>query len=530
MRDRATSPWAWTLGVSLLAAALVAGAGIALSRRVERVAEKPPGNNLDDAFRQTARRITALEGQWQVALEDGARRLLEKNARELDPPVTGAVQCSWMNPALSDPARAHRRADGREPVVIPVLEKFAKGERGEWVFPAGEVIHGSGWIEQPGRPLAWRQGNGKTGLLIVLDPAPAAEVVIHRMFSVENKDAPFLLEVVLRASIPWETPSPPGYEPGGFVFNGPGGRELFNLGVHAPGAKPDEVLRHVSRFGDWTLQRFYPVRQVVSWNVPLLAGSFALALVLLGGGVAIVSWQRKATLLAEQRVSFVNRVSHELRTPLTNLLLNTDLALDHLEGDAGKVRRRLGLIREETARLSRIVDNVQAFARIERGKSEVHAASCDVGKVLGGLRETFAPLFERKSITCEYDCEVPGDVVLDCDALSQILSNLLSNVEKYAGDSARARVAVSLEAGSLRVEVEDDGPGIRADARTRVFLPFERADSRVNEGASGTGLGLSISRDLARQMGGELDLLTNESGRGARFRLTIPGVERSMAS
>jgi signal transduction histidine kinase len=226
-------------------------------------------------------------------------------------------------------------------------------------------------------------------------------------------------------------------------------------------------------------------------------------------------------------VSFVNRVSHELRTPLTNLLLNTDLALDGLPVEDGKVRRRLGLIREETSRLSRIVDNVQTFARMERGKSESSSVACDVGKVVNELRENFAPLFERKSISCEFDCRLIGELPLDRDALSQILSNLLSNVEKYAGESAKARVSISLENKNVVIEVEDNGPGIPIDARKRVFLPFERVGSRVDEGATGTGLGLAISRDLAEQLGGRLELLP--VSKGAKFRLALPLAERSIA-
>src|SRR5690606_23588560 len=106
-----------------------------------------------------------------------------------------------------------------------------------------------------------------------------------------------------------------------------------------PGAKPDEIVRHVSRFGDWTLHRFYPIRVAASYHGPTLAGSFSIAALLLAGGIAIAAWQRKATRLAAERVSFVNRVSHELRTPLTNLLLNTDLALDGLPVEDGKLRR-----------------------------------------------------------------------------------------------------------------------------------------------------------------------------------------------
>src|SRR6187455_757812 len=114
------SPWAGTLLVSALAAVLVAGAVIALSRRVERVAEKPPGNRVDDAFRQTVRRIGKLEGMWQSALEAEAKRMLETGTRDVEPTVLGVVQCSWLNPGFSDPSRAHRRTGGRDPLVKPV--------------------------------------------------------------------------------------------------------------------------------------------------------------------------------------------------------------------------------------------------------------------------------------------------------------------------------------------------------------------------------------------------------------------------
>lgn len=492
-------PWTWTLAVSVLLATLVAGGGVVLSRRVEHVASKPPGNRVEDAFRETVRRIGKLEDLWAEALEGEAKRMLDEAARGEVPAVTGVVQSSWLNPALSDPARAHRRFDGREVRVKPVLRRFSKDAEGDWVFTDGEVLQGSGWIEQPNRPLAWRQGNGRVAVILLLDPAAAATAV-------EN-------DLTKRISLPAD-------EPGGLSWQGPSGATWLVSGVTDGEARPDEILRHVSRFGDWSLQRHYPVRVVTSYRMPVLAGSLAVALLLLGGGAAVVSWQRKAIRLAEERVSFVNRVSHELRTPLTNLLLNTDLALDSLPVEDGKVRRRLGLIREETSRLSRIVDNVLAFARIERGAAESRNISCDPSEVLREVRENFAPLFERKSIVCLYDERSAGEVVLDRDAFSQILSNLLSNVEKYAGDGAKAAVRLSADVGCFVAEVEDDGPGIPADARKRIFLPFERAGSRVNEGASGTGLGLAISRELAERMGGRLELVPVVAG--AKFRLVIP--------
>jgi signal transduction histidine kinase len=361
-------------------------------------------------------------------------------------------------------------------------------------------------VETADRPLAWRQGNGATAIVFLLDPREAGAVVAAdlraRMGSTAGE----------QQAVSWE---------------GPDGNSWLTHGKIPPTARPDEILRHPSRFGDWTLRRFYPVRVVTSYRLPVLLGGFSLAGLLLAVGVAVISWQRKAARLAEQRVSFVNRVSHELRTPLTNLLLNTDLALDALSVSAAKVRRRLGLIREETARLSRIVDNVQTFARMERGNGDTRSGVCDVAKVVAGLRETFAPLFELKSISCEFDCQIAEEIAIDPDALAQILSNLLSNVEKYAGESVTARVGIFQTNGELVVEVEDSGPGVSAAARKRIFLPFERVGSRVDEGATGTGLGLAISRDLAEAMGGKLELVDGSGG--GKFRLSVPLVERGFA-
>ncbi len=498
-----TRPWAWTLTAALALALLVAAAGMLLSRQEERIAERPPGNRVDAAFRDMARRIDRLERLWETALDDEAGRLLDHGlqAHPDGMEIVGVVQRSLLNPSFSGASRAHLRTDGLDPEWRPVLERFARKEPGEWVFAESDVLRGSGWIEMPGKPPAWWRGNGRVAVVLLLDPAAAAGIATGELH--QTPAASDLAD-----------------EPGEIVWRSP---------VDAPSprtSRPDEILRHVSRFGDWTLERHYPVRVEVTWRMPVLAGSFALALLLAGGGIAIAASQRKAIRLAEERVSFVNRVSHELRTPLTNLLLNTDLALDGLPVDEGKLRRRLGLIREETGRLSRVVDNVLAFARIERGRHEAHSQSCDLGALIGEMRENFAPLFERKSIRCRYECAGGGSVPLDRDALAQILANLLSNVEKYAGESAEAHVAVSVADGQLVVEVTDNGPGIPPEARERVFRPFERAGSRVNEGASGTGLGLTISRELARGMGGRLELVPTP--RGATFHLEIP-MERSPA-
>jgi len=502
-RGFARTPWVVTGLVSLALSVAIVLAGLILAREEKQITWKPAGNRVEDLFRGSIRRVSEMERLWEQALDAEAMRLLDKGLG-LPPDgsvVAGIVQRSVLSQSFYDSSRAHLLTGSSSPRWLPVLERYQRKEKDEWVLPEASVLNGSGWIEMPGKPLAWWHGNGRSVALLLLDPEAASQVVAADLGSRAGA-----------AGI--------GDEPGGLAFEGPDGRPWSSAGVIPEAAKPDEILRHVSRFGDWTMRRYYPVRVEVGYRLPVLAGCCSLSLLVLLGGLSIAVSQKKSFRLAEERVSFVNRVSHELRTPLTNLLLNTDLALDALPVEDGKIRRRLGLIREETSRLSRIVDNVLAFARIERGKLLSQPASCDLAQMIGELRDNFAPLFERKSIVCEYHNQAPASIMADRDALSQILSNLLSNIEKYAGEGARARVNLSEERGRLLVEVIDDGPGIHREARKRVFLPFERAGSRVDEGANGTGLGLAISRDLAERMGGCLDLLASD--RGAKFRLSLP--------
>ncbi|RYD28925.1 MAG: ATP-binding protein, partial [Verrucomicrobiaceae bacterium] len=118
--------------------------------------------------------------------------------------------------------------------------------------------------------------------------------------------------------------------------------------------------------------------------------------------------------------------------------------------------------------------------------------------------------------------------LVDGDAFSQILSNLLSNVEKYAGPGASCHITGQAAGGTLTLTVADDGPGVPPAAREKIFRPFGRAREGTREGVSGTGLGLSISRDLAARMGGTLELLP--SAKGAAFRLVIPTAGKETAA
>jgi len=270
----------------------------------------------------------------------------------------------------------------------------------------------------------------------------------------------------------------------------------------------------------WSLLYYGPGDTPVALSTSrflVLLGLGGTALVLLGLAAFFYrEWSRNMRE-ARQRVSFVTQVSHELKTPLTNIRLYAELLADELSGTDEHAEEHAGVIVSESQRLSRLIANVLTFSR--RGHPTASRRSFDVEAAVRQAIEHFAPAFAESGIQAERDGQAPLPVIADEDAVGQILANLLSNVEKYAGAGGRVDITLAQDPQRTRVRVRDYGPGIPGGQRRQIFEPFFRARSDLTEGVSGTGIGLTIARDLARQSGGDLELLAADPG--ACFELTL---------
>lgn len=249
-------------------------------------------------------------------------------------------------------------------------------------------------------------------------------------------------------------------------------------------------------------------------------GSIGLAAVIAGVGLGLFFSQQRVWRASEQRVSFVNRVSHELGTPLTNMTLNLELASRSLRSHPEVAGRRLEKVSEEVSRLGRLVSNVLTHSRKASDGVQDRSVACDPDSVIAGVLDQFRPALERRKIQVEWLPGEVGEQRLNADALSQIVWNLISNVEKYASSGEWLSVSVSKKDDAIKVRVCDRGEAIPRERRRRIFKPFERVSDSTKEGVSGTGLGLSISRDLAEAMGGILELV--DDSEMTIFELTIP--------
>jgi CheY-like chemotaxis protein len=215
--------------------------------------------------------------------------------------------------------------------------------------------------------------------------------------------------------------------------------------------------------------------------------------------------------------AFLAMMSHELRTPLNGVLGMTH-ALAATDLDA-RQREHLEIIGSSGRSLLTILNDVLDLSKIDAGKLEIETVPFALGDLLESAVSLWEPLASEKGLALrlELDGNVPPWVAGDPTRLRQVITNLLSNAVKFT-DQGEVRISARTDQGGrLTFEVADTGPGIPAEAASRLFRDFSQADSSTSRQFGGTGLGLSISRKLCRLMGGDLTVSSVE-GRGATFQ------------
>jgi hypothetical protein len=217
--------------------------------------------------------------------------------------------------------------------------------------------------------------------------------------------------------------------------------------------------------------------------------------------------------LDQAKDEFLRGVSHNLQTPLTSIRAYAE-QLDQASPD-----RRLGIIAEQSERLSRMVRQLLTVTRLESGalrpRSEVVSLSTRVRKAWEALG--------AEEVGFDLDDRSGGWLaVADPDQLDQVLWAILDNGLKY-GERTPIRVTIDRDeaARRLRMTIADGGPGVADADRDRLFVRFERGGKSVPDG--GSGLGLYVSRELCRAMNGDLVLGPTQPGRGAAFTIDLPG-------
>ncbi len=243
---------------------------------------------------------------------------------------------------------------------------------------------------------------------------------------------------------------------------------------------------------------------------------------------------RAQTLLEErsdevQRASqykseFLANMSHELRTPLNSSLILAKLLADNVGGNLTPEQVQYALsISSAGNDLLSLINDILDLSKVEAGKLEIRPESVFLPKVFQSLQKMCDPLAKEKKLAfaITIDPGVPETMLTDRQRLEQVLKNLLSNALKFT-EKGRITLQVSRGApGKISFAVIDTGIGVHQAQQEVIFEAFRQADGTTNRKYGGTGLGLSISRDLARLLGGSVEV-ESVPGQGSRFTLLLP--------
>jgi signal transduction histidine kinase len=227
--------------------------------------------------------------------------------------------------------------------------------------------------------------------------------------------------------------------------------------------------------------------------------------------------------LAARKTDFVGNVSHELKTPLTSIRMFSELLAGPGADDPRKTRHYAEILSRESARLSRLINRLLDFSKLDRGEMRLERSPVDLAVL---VRETVGDLRESvEAAGMELVLDLPeggGPVVAgDRDALAQVVVNLLGNAVKYAAAGRDVEVAVGTGGGGAVLSVSDRGPGVPRAHRRRIFERFYRVDDSINSGIDGSGIGLALCRQIAERHGGSIRHEPRKGG-GSIFVLTLP--------
>jgi signal transduction histidine kinase len=265
-------------------------------------------------------------------------------------------------------------------------------------------------------------------------------------------------------------------------------------------------------FLPWTSVR---LTLAFAWGCMFLA--VAAVAVLLHGAVS----------LSERRGAFVSAVTHELRTPLTTFKMYSEMLADGMVPEETKRQQYLATLCSEANRLSHLVENVLAYARLERGSARTRVERMSLGDLIERILPRLLERAERSEMKLVVDADeraLRTLVHVDAAAVEQIVFNLVDNACKYAAPSSAEKL-IHLEAlpdGKFAMlRVRDHGQGISAESAKRLFKPFSKSAQEAAHSAPGIGLGLALCRRLSRSLGGDLRFVRNAT-RGACFELRLP--------
>jgi signal transduction histidine kinase len=435
----------------------------------------------------------------EVADSDGmplalyaADRLLatgEQDSRAVDFVLRRASTPRWRSPSEAFALRSLLQRIA-SPAAAVALRTIAMDIRnGEQMSALARDVHDRlGQLQRASRSapgdLSWFGYGDEPWLLTLVSPASFATPVIMAVSSRRIVPAGVTLRV---SDAPDAVPLGDGFL--GLYVQWPAGRFAASPAVPAP--------------------LYAPV-------LCLVLGAAMLA------GYLLLRDVHRETEMAEMRSHFVASVSHELKTPLTSIRAHAETLLMGRAGTAHTTADYLKTIVSESERLTRLVDSVLEFSRIEQGRKAYRLQTTRLEDVVASAVKAMEyPMSQLGFVlTITSDGSAPT-LRADPEALTQALLNLLGNAMKYSGEARHVEIRIGTRDGEAFVDVVDHGIGIARDDQSRIFERFHRVQSLETAGIAGTGLGLPLALHVVEAHRGRI-AVDSEPGRGSTFTVRLP--------
>jgi len=318
-----------------------------------------------------------------------------------------------------------------------------------------------------------------------------------------------------------------------------------NISILVPNHKPDEILEIIAgmvatdaRTDHFESQRVCKDGRLIDVSLTVSPIRNADGTIVGASSVARDVTEHKAmaadlkaselrSVLAVNRAKdeMVSLVSHELRTPLASLLGFTELLYSR-DFSAEQRKQYLGVMLREGRRLTDLINDVLHIQRLEAGHQDLNLAPADLQAL---IQRAVAAAGEDPLTPIEVESPPMLPLVLiDTDAILQVLGNFLSNARKYSPDGGAISVSTRLVEGMVEINVQDHGLGLPADSLTKLFGTFYRVDSGDRRLIKGTGLGLSINRRIIEAHGGKVEAFSDGLGMGSRFQFSLPALHKNL--
>ena len=218
------------------------------------------------------------------------------------------------------------------------------------------------------------------------------------------------------------------------------------------------------------------------------------------------------------RKKFTADIAHELRTPLTNLQTHIEAFIDGIWEPS---KKNLENILDEINRLAKLINNLREISKLEETGLNLNKTAFNISEEIKTIVQSFKPVFMKNKYEIESDIEEDIKVLMDKDKIRQVMYNLISNSHKYLKSNGKVYVSLKEKDENIKIQVIDNGIGIKKEEIPYIFERFYRSDVSRNRETGGSGIGLTIAKSIVEAHGGTISVQSNFNN-GTTFTITLP--------